>query len=1182
MALDKFAGLFASSAQSMASSARSIEHYAEMMESQMATQNALLTTLVDKLGNNGGGGGAGAKSKPDSKMGGLIAGLAADGTKAATGMAAFGEAAPEFAKGLKVLSKAMKFWEKVPEKTVDNFSESLNKLAMKFADMDFKSMAIGALAIREMSKSIAIFGLTLLVASAAYAIIGPMAMLTVIPVIAGFAYVFYKVGEAGESIERGAKSIGWMALGIVGMGLAMMMVKQLSGGSWGEFVKGSLIIVAGIAIFGLLFHMIGSMDNEIEDGAKSVAWMGLAIISLSIGLAVWQAFNIDFQTILYTAAGVALIGVAFGIIGIFDKYIEQGAIAMLWTGVAIGILAIGIGAFKLFGIGWDDLALTGAAVLGTGLLFAGAGFLGPFIALGAIAIMLAGAAMIVLSLGILTLNAAYKPAMSGLFGQSPTDKGKTNMSVMIDAIVDSFSINPIDSVFMLLGAVSLMFVSVAMITMSAGIWAMEMHADSSLWMDAKDSNGNKVTQLGKMIDSVVNAFSINPIDSVFMLLGGVSLMFVSLAMLTISAGIWAMGKHVDSLLFEDATFSYTSWLGGEKKEKTTKLGKMMGSIVYAFSINPIDSVFMMLGSVALLLASVAMITIAGGLWAIGKHADSDLFKTSAFDKDQTNMGVMFTSIVDSMAIGIFDLASLYMSIPAWLMVGASLMMIGSGVADFVKLYEKGIDPSILAEGLSTVLTGVVTAIISADSDTDWDSVEDGLDAISGVGDAISGIAEGVQAFAELKFPTYNEKGEVVKYLTLNDGVFKTVAANMKLLIGAVAGVLTEIGASQGETGWFSKTNGEKGADVIRGIGGDLSQIADFVEKAADLRMPMYDKDGKVIEGQTAEITPDMLGPGGKVARNIQAMIEAVSSALMKVGSKEAESEGWFSEGNITKGKEAIMGIGKDLKDIGDFVVAMSQTRDLKTTKFKIKQMLMSIPSIMTTVAPAFEKAKPSITKVISQLKRINEPLNEVLEFMGKAAKANVTEKTGQQLGKSIASLFTEIGNATDGDVLSTAKLQPVLTFVNKLSEKADPIKKLSDSFEKLANNMNKFVKAYKAMDKQSMDKHKMLIDSLVVFAKVDANALNAVSDRGKQLLDYINGGGPAEPTKSAPSNIEKSPEGGTKQKGTKPVSASSAKKAEPVKMDTSVMENTLAEIKSQLQQMNIKLGGTLKVYDTGS
>lgn len=1173
MGLDKFAGLFGSSAQSMASSARSIEHFAELLESQMDTQNALLTTLIDKLDKAASAKGGSVASTGDNKgLTGLVGGLAADGAKAAAGMTAFGKAAPIFGKGLKDLSSAMKFWEKIPDTSVDRFVDSITKLAKKFSEINFAAIQKGGDALATMSSSIALFGFTLLVASMAYAIIGPMAMLTVIPVIAGFAYVFSKIGEVSENIDKGAKAIAWMSLAIVGMGLAMMITMQLAGGSWGSFVKGAMFIVAGIAIFGLVFDVVGSMENSIEKGAKAIVWIGLAIISLAVGLAVFQLFNLDFITILKTAAAVTLVGLAFGLIGIAASYIEEGAAAMFFVGISIAMLAIGIGAFKLFGIGWEDLAITGAAITGTGLLFAGAGLLAPFIFFGAVALIAAGAAMLVMSLGILTLNATYKKAMSGLFAIGGDGTNRTNISIMIDSIVDAFAINPFKSFGMLAGGVALIFVSLAMITLSAGIWALGKHADSPLWnmTDGK-------TQLTVMIDSIVDSFAINPLKSVAMLVGAAALLVVSIAMITLSAGIWAMSKHVDSALWETSPIN-PAWSGGGGM---TNLELMIGSIVDAFSINPLKSVAMMVGSVAMILASVTMLIMAPGLWALGKHADSQLFKTSTHDPKQTTIGMMFGSIVDAMALDLLDVAALYFAMPAWLMVGKSIKDIGSGIADFVKIYEAGIDPGVLTKALSTVLTGITTAIISADADIDWDDVEDGLDAISGVGDAITGIAEGVQAFAELKFPTYNAKGEVTKYLTLNDGVFKNVAKNMKLMIGAVADVLTDIGKSQGEVGWFSKSAGEMGAEIIRGVGGDLVGIADFVVKAADLRIPKYDANGKIIEGETVLISAADLGPGGRVQMNIQNMIMALTSALGMIGANpDAKTSWWFGESNMEKGKNAIMGVGNDLNNLADVVVKMAGIQDLAPITKKIELMLGSIPMIIMKVEPLFAKMKDKQKSVLGQLGAINEPLEDMLEFLAKVAGSKVDENTGGKIGKSIASLFNEISAATGKDTLQIDKMQPILDFVSKLAEKADPLADLADSFEKLADNMKLFVKAYKGMDKTSMDKHKLLIDSLVVFSAVDANALNAVSDRGKQLLDYINSGGPAPVTKTAPTVPEPAPQK-PGQKGTKDAGKEAAKSKEPAvpPIDLSVMEESLAAIKTQLVQMNAKLNGTIKVSD---
>jgi hypothetical protein len=1163
MSMDKYAGLMASSARAMADSARSIEMLANVMESQMETQNALLTTLVDKLDKVASSKSAPAAVKDSDGAGGggrglsaLIGGMARDGKAAAEGMEKFNEVAKDFKKSIKHVASAMNFWdEAVSDDTTEKFTDSLSKLAKKFGEIDFKPIKEGGESLDLMSKSIAVFGLTLMVASIAYAIIGPMAAITIIPTIAGFSWVFAKIGQASESIEDGARAIGIMGLAIASMGLAMFVAGQLAGGSLADFAKGALIITAGIALFGIVFHLIGSMENNIEAGAKSLVWAGLAVASLGIGMWVWNELGIQFKSVLIAAAGVAAIGIAFGLVGVFANYVESGAMALLWSGISIATLGLSIWAFSQL-VEWENLAIVGASILEVGLLFGLAGVFAIPIALGALAIFAAGAAMIVLAGGVWILGKVYEESMDGLFAKSDIDPTKSNLNVMISSIVEAFSINPVDSVFMFLGGVALISASVAMIILSAGIWALGRHADSALW-DKSDMNPDS-SKLEVMIDAVVDSFSINPLRSVAMLVGGAAIMVTSIAMIILAAGIWAVARHVDSALWEESEIT-PAWADGSM----TKLNLMVGSVVDAFSINPFKSVAMMVGSAALILSSITMMIMAPGISLLSRAFEkgSSLFETSDHDKEKTNLGLIFGSISDSMSLGIFQMARLYASIPAWLLVGKSIRDIGKGVADFIKIYEAGIDPKTLTEALKAVLSSVVESIINSDKDTDWDAVEDGLEAIRDVGSSVSGIADGVQKFAELKFPVYNAKGEVVKYLTLNDGVFDNVATNMKLLIGAVANTLTEVGRSQGETGWFSKTDGEKGAEIIRGIGGDLVDIADFVVKAADLRMPVYDENGNLIEGQTTEITPDMLGPEGKVSMNIMNMISAITNALAVIGKDPDADQGfWSGKSTIDKGKEAIMGVGKDLKDLSEVVVNLSQVENMDAVKSRMEQMLGVVPNVILKVAPQYEKAKSQKDTVVSVLRDMNEPLSALVETLKSAEQANITGTTGDNLGLSIASLFNHISDAVSVDVLDIDRLVPVSEFVADLASHDKPIDSLAKSFGKLAADMNKFVKAYKAMDQKSIAKHKDLIDSLVVFSKVDPGKLQGVSKQGRFLLDEINSGkvGQSTPAATAAGPAVQSGPQKPDQKGTKPV-------------DPKKSQVDMAEVIQGLQELNANI-----------
>jgi len=1204
MLMDKFAGLLSSSARSMADSARNMELYAEVLDSQMETQNALFSTLIDKidqLANKKGSTATGGDSaKQQSGNGGglvsVIKGLATSGVDAAEGMLAFAKAAPLFNKGLKDFTSSMKTWNSLPSDIISGFTSSLNDLAKKFEEMKFDAIKKGADALSDMSTSIALFGFTLMVSSVAFAVVGPLAMLTVIPVIAGFSWVFSKIGEASESIDKGTKTVAWMGLAIVGMAAAMGLTMLLGGGSWESLAKGILVITTGMAAFGLVFNLIGAAGDNITKGAQAMAWTGIAIMSLGTGLALWELFGITFPSILAATAGVAMVGLAFALVGAASKYIAQGTLAVIGTGLALAMLAGGIGLFKLFNIGIVDIGITAAAVLGLGLAFAGVGMAGGFIALGAIAIMGTGVAMMVLSGGILLLNMTYRKAMSGLFAPSSIDGSRTNLSVMIDSIVDAFAINPLKSIAMAAGGIAIMSAAASMFVLSAGIWALQRHADSNLFLSDKDG-----TKLSVMIDSIVNSFAISPLRSVAMLAGAVGLVTASVAMLTISAGIWAIQRHVDSVLWKQATIR-PSWAKGN----ITNIELMIGSIVDAFSINPLRSVAMVAGAIGLLTVSAAMLVLVPGIWALGKFADSVLWKPSlikpAWAKgSMSNLELMIGSIVDAFAINPFksaamlastvafigttvamlaisaglvalnklsdsalwrsasvkpswasgnisnfelilgsiknsmslslgEMANLGISTPIWLGIGHTIKNIGKGIADFVKIYETGINPKQLTNALDAVLKTVVDSLINNGPGVNpvkWLAMKSAVTAFKGVGSILTELADGIQHFATLKFPIYNADGSISSYLTLNDSVFADVSKNIRLMIGAVAGVLTEIGASQGEVGWFSKSKGEAGAAVVRGVGEDLMNIAKFVQMAASMKMPYIDPvTGEIVKNRFVEMTPNMLGPEGKVSQNIKGMIMAIAGALGEIGANpDAKSSWWGGKSNIEKGKAAILSVSGDMQKIAEAVISLTSIENMDKAREKITSTLGALPGIIIALGPAFIKA-------LGPQKQMNRQFKDILGF------------------------------------------------VKTLSDHESPINSLSDSFTRLAESMGLFVDAYKEMDKAAMDKHKLLLDSLVVFSKIDPSALDTVSDKGKMLMDYIMAKDTAPAaTNQTPEYVPEAAPSKQEQKGTTAVKDAPKPVADIQSMNTAQLEELLTGIQGVLVQIKNQLNGTLKVKD---
>lgn len=1109
---DKSLNIIAASAKLMADSARSMEALMEDLETTLSTQNTMLGAFVDKLDEiiksmSGGGKGGDGGGKSGGGIFGALGIAGKDAKNLAKNVDEVGEGLPKFAQGMKDLAEALKIFSKVPEDVAQRVADTVVTLSDKLNKIDGKKMQEGGDALVSMARGIFLFGLSLAASSILY-VMGALGALIIIPVISGFAYVFSLIGKAGNQIEAGAKAVGWMGLALFVFGLSLFAVKQLAGGSWGEYAKAALIVTAGIALFAFEFYVVGKFAGEIAKGALAMIGVGLALIVLSVGLMLFQ--NVTFTSVLVAGLGVAVTGLAFAIVGAFASNILMGSAAMIVGGLALVTLALGLGAFRLFGITSEDYMNAGAAILAVGgaMIVAGLGFI--FIALGGAALIVASVALITLAAGLAIMNAVYLKAMTGLLAPSFQDKQRTNLDMIISGVVEAFFINPIKSAFMLVGAAALMVASIALITLAVGLTVMSaLYTKAMDGLLAKSDNPDYQTNLDFVVSSVVNAFYINPVKSVFMLIGAAALMVASISLITLGLGI--------------TTFN----------------------------------------------------------WAYKKTIESKLFQPSKADPDVTNFEYTMDAIIDGMVMGPIRLMGLYAAVPAWIMAGIGLITIGSGLAKFVNIIEKNLDINKVGDMVSKVLTTVAETLINIGNGdaVDWDDVEDGIDAVSDVGNVISGIAEGLAKMAELKFPIYAQdgSGKIKGYFTVGDKQFEQVTKNMKMIITAIAGTLTEIGASQGETGWFSKTDGEKGADVIKGIGADLVGLADFVQKAADLTFPIYDKDGKEIGKKT--IDPKMLEKGGSVYRNIVAMIRSVSDALSEIGSGEAAQSGWFSDSDIEKGKQAVAGIGADLNGIAEMVQSVATVQNFDEVDRNIRRTLILIPEAMLGAYDIMSKNSGKMMMVGAILQNAMGPIGQVIEGLAKVTEKKITDKEALTLGVALKSLVEGLaGIAPDANY---DKFGEAVGYIERLAAATDPISKLASSMEKVAKSFDKFAMSFKKMNKETLTNSNLLIQSLVMFSKVDANAFNSVAGKGKLFIDFIyEKNGMKSPTASTPPTNPTAPPKTNDQAGTKPAVVNDPKKPntqqQNAQMSTQEIVDAIGSLRTVMEEVLDRLNKPLK------
>jgi hypothetical protein len=369
--------------------------------------------------------------------------------------------------------------------------------------------------------------------------------------------------------------------------------------------------------------------------------------------------------------------------------------------------------------------------------------------------------------------------------------------------------------------------------------------------------------------------------------------------------------------------------------------------------------------------------------------------------------------------------------------------------------------------------------------------------------------------------------------------------------------------------------------VIRGIGGDLVGLADFVQKAANLTFPIYDKDGKQTGVMTLD--PAMLAEGGSVRNNIISMIKAVTGALADVGSGAAAQSGWFSDSDIEKGKLAIQGVSGDLNGIAQMVTSVAEVKDFSQVAARIKMTLMIIPQAFLEAAKIIDPNKDKLEAITTIFGTLVDPLKDFIDLLAKVEEKKITEKTGAGLSTSISKIMGTIGAIKPN--MDMSSLDKAVSYLERMAATVDPLTKLADSFERIAKSMDKFSATFKKMDGKTVKTSDLLIQSLVTFAKVDPNAFNTLTDKGKALINFIYEKGadstPKTPaTAPTPANTNNTLPGQTPVPTTKPGTTTPANNTAANPAMTQMMTDlttNMAQMAGALKDIKMILQGTLNV-----
>ena len=126
-----------------------------------------------------------------------------------------------------------------------------------------------------------------------------------------------------------------------------------------------------------------------------------------------------------------------------------------------------------------------------------------------------------------------------------------------------------------------------------------------------------------------------------------------------------------------------------------QIGALVAMIAVEFGLLGLASPFILAGAAAMLVSGVALITVAGGVAAMGAAMDkSKKLLAQHPSGDGTNLGVLMSQIGDSFNMWPWEAAGILLGSAAMLTAGLALISIGIGINKFQKISEKADLPTL--------------------------------------------------------------------------------------------------------------------------------------------------------------------------------------------------------------------------------------------------------------------------------------------------------------------------------------------------------------------------------------------------------------------------------------------------------------------------------------------------------
>ena len=365
-----------------------------------------------------------------------------------------------------------------------------------------------------------------------------------------------------------------------------------------------------------------------------------------------------------------------------------------------------------------------------------------------------------------------------------------------------------------------------------------------------------------------------------------------------------------------------------------------------------------------------------------------------------------------------------------------------------EVLQAGINTGTIITTLFTALNDIYKQNPAFFSEGEDSMVFNVIKSVKNVSTAISGIARAIKMIATTQVPTkWDKDGKPIAFENLSQKHFDLAADGVTKIVSVLGSTILGL-ASNPETAKYFETEDDDSPfnrvlNSVKDLGKVVGNIADGIKKYAELKVPTYDANGKII-GYT-QIKPDDFKEAGK---NVSLIVYSLSRALFNTYKTNPE---WFSGDNLSVILDSVRNMGEVIGVIAESVGAIATLsipiawdKTGKPTNFKpmqkedFEQAAVNIGNVITTIATAiktvytdntdlfaqFDPKKPNgdtpFDKVVLSCLSLGEMIKSIaegIEFFGNIwgkklpNGTKIDKATIQAAGDNIAHIITSIGGA---------------------------------------------------------------------------------------------------------------------------------------------------------------------------